>query len=151
MYVSGVVSGSMLTFIVRGPASIGVPAPLFQDSASVVVYVVDKPRTSVLRLDRQEAAGVVLEVVDAQDDDLVLVTRIDAPPLRRDRRRARPLAPLLGLDVGLTLDEAVPPGVLVLDRRPHLVAGGLERIELSASPKTWTVTLPLALWRDSGR
>ena len=32
MYVSGVVSGSMLTFIVRGPWSIGVPAPVFQET-----------------------------------------------------------------------------------------------------------------------
>ncbi len=34
MYVSGVVSGSMFTFIVRGPWSIGVPAPLFQATTS---------------------------------------------------------------------------------------------------------------------
>ena len=32
MYVSGVVSGSMLMFMGRGPWSIAVPAPVFQET-----------------------------------------------------------------------------------------------------------------------
>jgi hypothetical protein len=32
MYVSGVVSGSMLTFSGRGPWSMGVPAPVFHET-----------------------------------------------------------------------------------------------------------------------
>ena len=32
MYVSGVVSGSMLMFMGRGPSSIAVPAPVFQET-----------------------------------------------------------------------------------------------------------------------
>ena len=43
MYVSGVVSGSMLTFIVRGPWSIAVLPPVFHESASEAP-VVDVPR-----------------------------------------------------------------------------------------------------------
>ena len=54
-----------------------------------------------LRLDREEAAGVVLEVVDAQDDDLVLV--------RAGCRRARPSAAasarFSACDVGLAVRD----------------------------------------------
>ena len=73
MYVSGVVSGSMLTLIVRGGESISVPGPLLKESDSVgPVYVEPVTvREAVLGLDGEEAAVVVLEVVDAQDDDLV--------------------------------------------------------------------------------
>ena len=44
MYVSGVVSGSMFTFIVRGPWSIGVPAPRVPRDARATRPVVEEPR-----------------------------------------------------------------------------------------------------------
>ena len=85
----------------------------------------------VLRLDRQETGRRSSEVVDAQDGDLVLVTldRRLAVAEIGDAESGR-LRALLGVDVGLTLDEAVPPGVLVLDRRAQLEAGVLEGIQL---------------------
>ena len=61
MYVSGVVSGSMLTFIGRGGESIGVPAPLFQESDSAgPTYVralgAAPPRRSFASTDRKRPA-----------------------------------------------------------------------------------------------
>ena len=73
----------MFVLISRGGESIGVLPPRFQDSDSVGPMYVGARRgvraaEARLRLDRQEAAGVVLEVVDAQDHDLVLVRRARA-------------------------------------------------------------------------
>ena len=125
MYVSGVVSGSMLTFIVRGPWSIAVPSPVFHESASDAP-VVDVPARAVLRLDGEEAARVVLEVVDAEDDDVARAARSRHEP----SASGGGLRGLLGLHVRLPIRGAVAPGGRALDRAADAVAGGLERVEL---------------------
>ena len=56
MYVSGVVSGSMLTFIVRGPWSIAVPAPVFHESARDAPVVADPRVPSFASTDRKRPA-----------------------------------------------------------------------------------------------
>ena len=56
MYVSGVVSGSMLTFIVRGPWSIAVPAPVFHESASDAPVVADPRVPSFASTERNRPA-----------------------------------------------------------------------------------------------
>ena len=80
-----------------------------------------EPARTVLRLDGEEAAGVVLEVVDAEDDDVAA---------RRDRRTAfgerGRVGGLLGLDVCLPRLCVGAPARRPLDRRSDRIPGGFE-------------------------
>ena len=67
----------MFTLIGRDGEEISVPGPVSHESDSAGPMYVEpvsaRAAQPVLGLDRQEAARVVLEVVDPQDHDLVLV------------------------------------------------------------------------------
>ena len=80
---------------------------------------------AVLRLDGEEAARVVLEVVDPEHDDVAARRHLGARWCKHRR-----LGGLLGLHVGLPVLGALAPGGGTLDRRAELEAGGFERSEL---------------------
>ena len=83
------------------------------------------PTRAVLRLDGEEAARVVLEEVDAEDDDVAARGDLDAA-LGESRR----LRLLLGLHVRLAIGDPFTPRLRPFDRGAELVAGGVERGQL---------------------
>ena len=118
----------MFVLITRGSVLIGVPPPRFHESDSVGPDVRRAGRRGAaepgLGLDREEAAGVVLEIVGAEDDDLVLVRR--SPDLA-ERSRA---GGLLGRDVIEPVLDPGAPRLGALDRRAQPVARSMERGKL---------------------
>jgi hypothetical protein len=80
-----------------------------------------RPAESILGLDREETAGVVLEVVDTQHDDLVGVR------LRRDERvEGRRFRTVLPFRLGFPRRDACPPRARALDRLAEVEPGQVE-------------------------
>ena len=86
---------------------------------------------AVLRLDRQEPACIVLEVIDTQDDNLVLVG------LNRDGIvQGGRVGSVLNPGLGLTRRSARPPGGGALDRRADVT---IKDTFYGATALTWAV------------
>ena len=125
MYVSGVVSGSMFTFIVRGPWSIGVPAPRV-------------PRDA--RATRRWSRSRACRPSPRRRGSGPRSSRSSRRGGRRCRRAAPPRRSLAASAAASAVSSAFTsacqslarcaPRCRTLDRRAELVAGGLERVEL---------------------